>query len=65
MTFQLKKPTSNEAVLVLRNVIYQGGIDLLEYRVQNISQQNTYACGEKKATRFVHTQKWTGRYVHW
>ena len=46
MTFQLKKPTSNEAVLVLRDVKYQGAQDLLEYRVQNISQQNTYACGK-------------------
>ena len=46
MMFQLKKPTRSEAVLVLRQVKYEGGEDLLEYRVQNISSHSDFACGK-------------------
>lgn len=46
MMFQLKKPTRSEAVLVLGQVKYEGGEDLLEYRVQNISSHSDFACGE-------------------
>ena len=46
MKFQLKKPTREEAVLRLRDVTYEGGEDLLEYRVQELKFEDDFACGE-------------------
>ena len=45
VSFQLKRPTRQEAVLVLEKVVYEGGEDLLEYRVRNTSTRQEYACG--------------------
>ena len=46
MKFQLKKSTREEAVLRLRDVTYEGGEDLLEYRVQELKFEDHFACGE-------------------